>query len=130
MIAAIVILLFATSGAAQSLSEIAVPAGTGSGEPFLFAAKDALLLSWLEPVAGTDRVALRFTRLRGGTWAEPRTIAERNDFFVNWADFPSVVEDAKGVLFAHWLQKSGKDVYAYDVRVATSADGGRTWSAP
>jgi hypothetical protein len=87
-------------------------------------------MSWLEPVANTDRAALRFARLRGGAWSTPRTIAERDDFFINWADFPSVVEDAKGILFAHWLQKSGKGVYAYDVRMASSADGGATWSAP
>jgi hypothetical protein len=54
-------------------------------------------------------------------------MVERNDLFVNWADFPSIVEDSKGTLFAHWLQKSGKGTYAYDVRMATSRDGGATW---
>jgi hypothetical protein len=49
---------------------------------------------------------------------------------VNWADFPSIVEDATGALFAHWLQKSGDGTYAYDVRVAVSKDGGRTWGSP
>jgi hypothetical protein len=75
-------------------------------------------------------VALRIARFTNGAWSQPLTVVERNDFFVNWADFPSVLEDKSGVLFAHWLQKSGKGVYAYDVRMATSKDGGRTWSAP
>lgn len=111
----------------SAVEPIPSPAGAGAAEPFLFATHDGVLLSWLEPVAETDRTALRFARYRGGQWSEPRTIVERNDLFVNWADFPSIVEDAKGVLFAHWLQKSGKGTYSYDVRMATSTDGGATW---
>ena len=110
-----------------AVEAIASPAGAGAAEPFLFAARDSVLLSWLEPVAGTDRTALRFARYRAGQWSEARTIVERNDLFVNWADFPSIVEDAKGTLFAHWLQKSGKGTYAYDVRMVTSRDGGASW---
>jgi hypothetical protein len=104
------------------------PAPAGSAEPFLFATRDGALLSWLEPKAGSDRTALRFARHRQGKWSESRTVIERNDLIVNWADFPSVVEDAKGTLFAHWLQKSGDGTYAYDVRMSTSTDGGATWS--
>ena len=121
-------LLFAVSSPA--VAEIPSPAGAGASGPFLFAARGALLLSWLEPVANGDRVALRFARFANGAWSAPRTIVERNDLVVNWADFPSVVADARGVLFAHWLQKSGAFAYASDVRMATSGDGGATWSAP
>lgn len=106
------------------------PAGPNAAEPFLSRSNNGLLLSWLEPVSKSDRVALRFARFVNGKWSDPRTIAERSDFFVNWADFPSIVEDAKGTLFAHWLQKSGNTSYAYDVRLAISKDGGATWSAP
>lgn len=112
------------------LEEIASPAGAGAAEPFLFARGDRVLLSWLEPVAGTDRVALRFADYGAGKWTPARTIVERNDLFVNWADFPSVVEDPNGVLFAHWLQKSGTETYAYDVRMSTSKDDGATWREP
>ena len=114
----------------QTTEEIATPAGAGAAEPFLFATHDSILLSWLEPVAGTDRVALRFARYRGGQWSTPRTIVERNDLFVNWADFPSIVEDTHGALFAHWLQKSGAGTYAYDVRMSASTDDGATWREP
>ena len=115
--------------AASKIEEIPSPAGAGAAEPFLFATQDSILLSWLEPVANTDRFALRFARYRNGQWSSPQTIIERNDLFVNWADFPSVIEDAKGALFAHWLQKSSSGTYSYDVRMATSADG-KTWGAP
>jgi hypothetical protein len=50
--------------------------------------------------------------------------------FVNWADFPSVVPLAGRRLAAHWLQRSGKEKYAYDVRVSQSSDNGETWSTP
>lgn len=109
--------------------EIPPPAGASAAEPFLFAARDSILLSWLEPIPNTDRFALRFSRYRDEKWSPAQTIVDRNDLFVNWADFPSVIEDAKGTLFAHWLQKSSSGTYSYDVRMATSTDGA-TWSKP
>jgi len=112
------------------VAEIGAPASGGSGEPFLFAMRDGLLLSWLESVPNTKDSALRFSIYRAGQWSAPRTVVQRSDFFVNWADFPSIVEDANGVLFAHWLQKSGDSGYAYDVRVAISTNRGRTWGKP
>jgi hypothetical protein len=117
----------AQTAARSAIEEVASPAGKGAAEPYLSTSRDGVLLSWLEPVAGSDRVALRFSRYAGGQWSAPRTIVERNDLFVNWADFPSIVEDGKGTLFAHWLQKSGAGTYSYDVRMATSTDGGATW---
>ena len=114
----------------SSIEMVAVPAGDGASAPFLSAARDGLLLSWLEPVAGSDRVAVRVSRSRGAEWSAPVTVVERGDLFVNWADFPSVVEDANGALFAHWLQKSGAGTYAYDVVMAVSNDGGSTWGRP
>ncbi|HYI09545.1 MAG TPA: sialidase family protein [Thermoanaerobaculia bacterium] len=115
---------------ANPIETLPSPAGAGAAEPFLYATRDSVLLSWLEPVPSTDRVALRFARYDSGQWSAPRTIVERNDLFVNWADFPSIVEDSKGTLFAHWLQKSGKGTYSYDVQMAASTDGGATWGKP
>jgi hypothetical protein len=120
----------APEAANAGVSELPSPAGANAAEPFLFATGDGVLLSWLEPVPGTDRTALRFSRYRGSRWSAPRTIIERNDLFVNWADFPSIVEDAKGALFAHWLQKRSSGTYSYDVRMATSTDGGASWGEP
>ena len=106
------------------------PAGAGSAQPHLASTADGrLLMSWMEPGKGEVQ-ALRFAAFASGKWSAPRTIAERADFFVNWADFPSIVADEKGVLYVHWLQKSGSGKYAYDVHVAASRDGGETWSAP
>jgi hypothetical protein len=101
------------------------PAGAGAAEPWLAARPDGtLLLSWLEN--GT----LKLASMKEGKWSAPRTIVQRDDLFVNWADFPSVVDDGKGTLFAHWLQKSGAGTYSYDVMVTSSSDGGKTWRKP
>jgi hypothetical protein len=93
---------------------------------------DAVLLSWLEPphprVKPQDgNYALRLSRLSNGRWSPPVTIASGTDFFANWADFPSVTAAKGGFLVAHWAAKSAGDKYAYDVRLARSGDGGRTW---
>ncbi|MGH7502409.1 MAG: sialidase family protein [Longimicrobiales bacterium] len=102
------------------------PAGPGSGEPFLSPAADGVWLSWLEAVdsAYEFRVSLR----SGDAWSPPRTVARSASFFVNWADFPSILELPDGRIAAHWLGRSGAGRYAYDVVVALSRDDGATWS--
>ena len=113
-----------------TIETLASPAGAGSGEPNLSAGPDGrVYLSWIEPAADSSH-ALRFATFDGDRWAAPRTIAQRNDLFVNWADFPSVVPLGGQAVAAHWLQRSGTAKYAYDVRIAQSADGGDTWSTP
>jgi hypothetical protein len=57
-------------------------------------------------------------------------VAAGDGWFVNWADFPSVVPVAGDLWAAHWLVKSGPQTYAYDVAVALSQDRGVTWSEP
>lgn len=113
------------------------PAAEGSGEPNLArGAEGRIHLSWLEPAPGGGH-RLRFASLGGGGapvpalgWSEARTVAAGEDFFVNWADFPSVVEAEDGTLAAHWLQRNGEGTYAYGVRIAVSGDGGATWRGP
>ncbi|HUG55382.1 MAG TPA: sialidase family protein [Vicinamibacteria bacterium] len=115
----------------MAAQELAVGSAPGSGEPNLAVTSDGrVLLSWIEP-AGEKVHRLRLaSRTRGQPWSEPWTVAEGADWFVNWADFPSVATGPDGTLFAHWLARSGPGTYAYDVRVVASGDGGRTWSAP
>jgi hypothetical protein len=76
------------------------------------------------------RVALRFATKETDGWSAPRTVAEGTNWFVNWADFPSLLVLPDGSLAAHWLAKSGAGTYAYDVHIARSFDGGKTWSKP
>lgn len=114
----------------SGLQQITTPAATGSAEPNLTTTADgAVLLSWIEPAADGGH-ALRFATLQDTTWSVPRTIASGRDWFVNWADFPSVRALDDGTLTAHWLQRNGDGTYAYGVRIARSDDGGSTWGAP
>lgn len=112
-----------------SMEPMDSPAGPGAAEPNLSVGPDGkVFLSWLEP-ADTGH-ALRVAELERQGWSAPRTVRKGRDFFVNWADFPSVLALGGGKLAAHWLQKTGPQTYAYGVRLAFSKDGGRTWGAP
>lgn len=123
------LLLLAALAAHADVVDVAVPAPAGSSEPFLFAdARGALLLSWIEQGDGAS-ASLRFARYDGRAWSAPQTIRTADDFFVNWADIPAVIADARGTLYAQWLQKNG-DGYAHDVWFAVSTDGGKSWTAP
>lgn len=103
----------------------------GSFAPFLTAAGDDLLLTWIEPVgaAGAKSHRVRFARWADGEWSTPSTIAEGSDLFANWADVPGVVRGEDGALYAHWLAVSGNDKYAYTIFLGRSADDGATWEA-
>lgn len=102
----------------------------GSGEPHLFGTEDGrALLSWQEE-AEDAAPRLRLAERGDGGWSEPRTVASRPEFFVNWADFPSVTELADGTLLVHWLEKTADAPYAYHVHLSLSSDGGATWSDP
>jgi hypothetical protein len=112
-----------------TVSTLPTPAGEGSGEPYLSTSGDVLYLSWLQesPEGGHD---LLMSQLGEGEWAEPVTVAHSDRFFVNWADFPSMVPDAAGNLWAHWLERGDGPGYDYGIRVVRSEDGGRSWSDP
>jgi hypothetical protein len=67
---------------------------------------------------------------KGNGWSEPRTIIEAENLMVNWADFPSLIALPGGALVAQWLVKSSSEGHAYDVYIARSTDGGKSWSKP
>lgn len=122
--------------------EVASPAGEGASIPNLFAGDDGTVyMNWFEPRNDEGHV-LRFASLTpegvaangqavgADAWAEARTIVEGEDFFVNWADFPSMYAFPHGLMAAHWPVRSGPDSYDYDVNVAWSEDAGQSWSEP
>ncbi len=119
------------AAAATAVKELASPAASGSAEPDLSSQGNQVVLSWVEKSADGGH-ALRFATLDGSAaspaWSSPRTVAQGSNWFVNWADFPSVVKMPDGSLLAHWLVMSGPGRYAYNVNIARSSDGGATWS--
>jgi len=95
--------------------------------PYLSTSPDGrLLMSWLEPLA--EGHALRYAEYVDAAWQPTRTVAAGTNWFVNWADFPSVVPLGNGLWAAHWLARRPAGGYAYDVYLALSADEGSTWS--
>jgi hypothetical protein len=104
------------------------PAGAASSLPQLTASARGALLSWIERTGPVS--TLKFAEWSSGRWSEARTVASGDDWFVNWADVPSVLRLSDGTLVAHWLQKNGSSAYAYDLRLSHSSDEGRTWAAP
>jgi hypothetical protein len=105
------------------------PAAPGASLPRLSTDPDgAVWLSWVE--SDDAGHALRFSAFDAGRWGPARTAAAGADWFVNWADFPSVVHLGGGQMAAHWLRKVDGGTYAYHVQMAVSTDGGAHWSAP
>jgi hypothetical protein len=111
-----------------SIEALPSPAGANSAQPQLSASSRGVILSWIEREG--PKASLRFAERTKAGWSAPRTVASGHDWFVNWADVPSVIRMRNGTLVGHWLQKSGPDTYAYDVRLSYSKDEGKTWSSP
>jgi hypothetical protein len=102
------------------------PAAANSAQPQLSVSSRGVLLSWVE--RSGDVATLKFAERTRTGWTPAQTIASGRDWFVNWADVPSALRLPSGAIVAHWLQKSGPDTYAYDVRLSHSTDNGKTWS--
>lgn len=113
-----------------SIETVRTPAALRSGEPRLSNGPEGRpAMSWFEArSSGGHR--LRWASWRWDTWSKPVTIAEGDSFFVNWADFPSLVWLDGERWVAHWLWRTGGDTYAYEVRMSFSEDGGKTWGRP
>lgn len=104
-----------------------VPAAAGSLGPHLAVGPDGkVVLSWVQ--AADDRQRLLYSTLANGAWSTAVAVSEGDNWFVNWADFPSVVPLSDSLWAAHWLVRQPAGGYAYDVLLSLSEDGGSTWS--
>jgi hypothetical protein len=112
---------------AGTITMLQTPAAEGSMGPNLIAGEDGtIVLSWIEP--HDEGNALRHARFEDGAWSDPRMVVSGENWFVNWADFPSVVPVSESLWAAHWLVSTEEYGYAYDLRTAISEDAGDTWS--
>lgn len=115
------------SAAWSPANDIGNPTGAGATEPnFSVAPNGDVWMSWLE---GTPPpMTLKVAKFDGRAWSPARTVRTGSDFFINWADFPSVQVLNGKRLAVHWLQRAGTGTYAYHVKIAFSNDAGATWS--
>jgi hypothetical protein len=110
-----------SSVATVNLKPLSSPADTASAEPYLFTDKNGLVyLSWIEK--RKDKSSLKFSVLNNDQWSQPSVIGSDDDWFVNWADYPQIATDGAQNLVAHFLEKSDKGKYTYDIKLVTSVD--------
>jgi hypothetical protein len=110
------------------MERLETPAGAASVSPQLTTQGSRVILSWLE--GSGANTALKFAERTASGWSDARTIVTGANLIVNSADVPSVRVLADKTLAAQWLEESGPDPEAYDLRVALSKDDGQTWSKP
>ena len=102
----------------------------GSQYPRLTATQDGgLLMSWFEKVDSVNW-SINWSEFQNNKWSQSKSITSGRDYFINWADFPSIYHFGSNSIAAHWLERSGSGTYDYDVKVVTSNNRGKTWSSP
>jgi hypothetical protein len=127
---AVWIMLSACTPDGPAITPVLAPAASGSTFPRISAngQDGSVVMSWLETTG--EGHTLRFAHWQEGGWSAAAAVAQGSDWFVNWADFPSVVPLNDRERAAHWLVKRSDSPYAYDIATAVSADTGESWSAP
>ena len=112
----------------EVITIIKAPVGFNSSESSLYKDESGTIyLSWLESTEGNTK--LLFSTLKDDySWSTSNLITQGSDWFVNWADFPSISSFGEN-LVAHYLKKSAPDTFAYDVQLVTSNDYGQTWNS-
>ncbi|TVQ00622.1 MAG: hypothetical protein EA359_15505 [Balneolaceae bacterium] len=104
------------------------PADTGSQFPNLY--KDAegnIFMSWVMLI-DEEIAAMQYAVFSDGRWGPARTVRVATDFFINWADFPSVVGMDGEPVAAHWLKKIEGGPYAYNVEIGFPENDTRRWT--
>lgn len=89
--------LRALQDVALIVQQVPTPAAVGSAQPQLTVSHRGVLLSWIE--RSGDTATLKFAERTTTGWTEARTVASGADWFVNWADVPSVIRLADGTLY-------------------------------
>lgn len=122
----------ASAASALGVTPLALDLPGPAAQPNIVAdpERDRFVLSWQSRDADGCAALHVATLSRTGERGPIRHVSHGCDWFVNWADFPSVAIADNGDWLTFWLQKSGEGTYAYDIRLVRSRDEGRTWSAP
>lgn len=111
--------------AAFKVQSLVAPSSLNSSLPYLFSNSEITLLSWVEK-ENDSLWHLRYSEFKDGIWQSPNHIISGTDWFVNWADFPAIVEN-NGNYFSHILKKSSVGTYSYDVKMNLKTKGVKDW---
>jgi hypothetical protein len=125
----VILYLACKEEASSTIIEIANPSNNSSGESSLLVDQEGqVYLSWID--LEDDTISkLQLAILTEGGFNKVSTIASGSNWFVNWADFPAITQFPNSKkLLAHWLQKSDKGTYDYDVRISSAEQTMEQWS--
>lgn len=126
-------LLFAAyANSTVTIHNIATPTGENSSFSRVFTDNnDNVYLSWVKQNPQNNTTTLLFSQFNDHTqsFQTPVKVASGNNWFNNWADFPSVIIKDNDIT-GHFLQKSATGTYDYNVKLTMSSDNGETWLAP
>jgi len=107
---------------------IASPAAGNTSEPQLTATDKGVILSWIERSGPTT--TLKFAERTASGWTSPLSVAAGNDWFVSYADPPTVMRLSDGILVGAWTRQTDPVREAMDLQLSRSDDNGKTWSPP
>lgn len=106
------------------------PAENGSRYPNLYVDDTGrIYMSWQVDIE-EDIAALQYSLYHDERWTDPKTVRIDTDFFMNWADFPSVIGYGGTELAAHWLKKIEGGSYAYNVQLSFYNEETNRWDEP
>ncbi len=116
---------------ALKLSPLTLPITGNVAQPSIAAdGDDGFILTWQQK--HQSGASLHYAQLdRIGQVQQQGRIASSepaHPWFINWADFPSLVVLDNGDWVTYWLQKRSPATYAYDIHLTRSTDRGRSWS--
>lgn len=134
--AAALLMLMMFTGCEQNLQQpdyrftLQNPADSGSRFPHLYRDDEGVVyMSWISNIDESINV-LRYSTFSDSLWTAPQTIRIDTDFFVNWADFPSVIGSGGEVLASHWLEDDPRGRVAYNINVSFPSGDGSPWAEP
>lgn len=111
-----------------TIQPLPLAAAASSSAPQLTTSSRGTLISWIELVDSTS--VLKFSEYTGKAWSAPRTVATGDDWFLSYADVPSVLRLSDGTLAANLLLTTDADAEAYNLALTYSHDEGKTWAPP
>ena len=83
------------------------------------------VMSWIDQTG--DLNSLKYSVWMGNEWSIPIIVSQGENWLINRADFPSVIQITETTWVAHWLVFTNEQAFAYDVFISISRDGGKTW---
>jgi hypothetical protein len=120
-----------SSAWALKLSPLTLPTSGNVAQPSVTSdGDDGFILTWQQK--HESGASLQYAQLdsKGQVRQQGRIASSEpvHPWFINWADFPSLVVLDNGDWVTYWLQKRSPATYAYDIHLTRSTDRGHSWS--